>query len=186
MNIWLGLTYCCPVTPYGITGSWWKKQYLNQCLLLISEVLWHSPNLMIWYRVPKVSILCMSFTITNLRLQPHLPGVNERTLQHREKKCGKCLMLLFLLWKEISHQDESLRSIAQYKPIKLCKRLSLWSVISIMHVGILLRLRMISVFVKSSMQCYRDVNNPNVYHFRTILHSFKGTVNSTCQTIYDV
>ena len=65
-----------------------KKCYLSQCLLLISEVLWHSPDLMILYRVPKVSILCMSFTITNLRLQPFLPGVNAWIIQHRAKHVG--------------------------------------------------------------------------------------------------
>ena len=43
---------------------------LNQCWLIISEVLWHSPE-------NNISILDMSLKIIDFRLQPHLPWVNE-------------------------------------------------------------------------------------------------------------
>ena len=58
------------------------SHYLNQCWFIISEVLWHSPggNFML-----KIPILNMSLKITNLRLQPHIPGTNELTHWGRDK-----------------------------------------------------------------------------------------------------
>ena len=49
--------------------------YLNQYWLIISEVLWHSPEGN--FTGDAKDILDMSLKITDLRLQPHLPGVNE-------------------------------------------------------------------------------------------------------------
>ena len=55
------------------------SHYLNQCWLIISKVLWQSPesnftgnvqDIYPWYK----------FEITNFILQPHLPGVDELTL----------------------------------------------------------------------------------------------------------
>ena len=54
------------------------SHYLNQCSLIISEVLRHSTEC---YRVSqeilKISILDMNLKINNLRLQPHLPCAND-------------------------------------------------------------------------------------------------------------
>ena len=54
---------CCLTAPI---------HYLNQCCLIISQVLWHSPagNF-------TEMLLEISLKITNLRWQPNLPRVNE-------------------------------------------------------------------------------------------------------------
>ena len=51
------------------------SHHLNQCCLIISEVLWHSPE--VNFTGNAQDIHEMSLKITNLRLQPHLPGANE-------------------------------------------------------------------------------------------------------------
>ena len=50
--------------------------YLNQCWLLINEVLWHSPE-KYFQRVPKLVFCTMSVKITLLKLLPHLSEDNE-------------------------------------------------------------------------------------------------------------
>ena len=47
--------------------------YLNQCWLIISEALWHSPE----GNFTGNTVLDTSSKVTNLRLQPHLPHMNE-------------------------------------------------------------------------------------------------------------
>ena len=47
--------------------------YLNQCWLIISEALWHSPE----GNFTGKTVLDTSSKVTNLRLQPHLPHMNE-------------------------------------------------------------------------------------------------------------
>ena len=57
---------CCLTAP---------SHYLHQCWFIISEVFQHSPEGNF-----TGNTFDMSLKITNLRLQPHLPGVNELTL----------------------------------------------------------------------------------------------------------
>ena len=52
------------------------SHYLNQSWLLISEVLWHSPEDN-FTGMFTISILDISLKITNLGLQPHHPWYNE-------------------------------------------------------------------------------------------------------------
>ena len=49
------------------------SHYLNQCWLIISEVLWQSPQ----WKMLNISILHMSLKITHWILEQHLPGANE-------------------------------------------------------------------------------------------------------------
>ena len=60
---------CCLMAP---------SHYLNQCCLLNSEVLWHSPgrNLM---RVPKLLLCEMNLKTMLLKSLPHLPVAKELT-----------------------------------------------------------------------------------------------------------
>ena len=60
------MTYCLTVPSH----------YLNQCWLLISEVLWHSPKSK-W--VSKLLFCIMSLKIILLKLLPQLPEVNDLT-----------------------------------------------------------------------------------------------------------
>ena len=64
---------CCQTAP---------SHYLNQCWLIISEVLWHSPK---GKFTGKILILDISLIITNLRLQLHLPGANEFNILRPEQ-----------------------------------------------------------------------------------------------------
>ena len=60
--------------------------YLNQCWLIIREVFWHSPEDSFnkcWIN--------LSWKITNLKLQPHLQGVNELN-HHQQCPCHLGLM----------------------------------------------------------------------------------------------
>ena len=61
---------CCLTAP---------SHYLNQCWLIISEALWHSP--VDHFTGNAQDILDTRLKITNLRLQTHLPGANELTLK---------------------------------------------------------------------------------------------------------
>ena len=56
---------CCLTAP---------SQYLNQCWLLISELLWHTYDI-----VPRLPFCIMSLKITPLKLLPHLPGASVVT-----------------------------------------------------------------------------------------------------------
>ena len=58
---------CCLTAP---------SHYLNQCWLIISEVVWHSPGV-IPHEMLEISIHDMSLKINHFRSQPHLPGTNE-------------------------------------------------------------------------------------------------------------
>ena len=58
---------CCLTAP---------SHYLNQCWLIISAVLWRSPESNFTASVPAI-ILYMSLKIILLKLLPHLPGANE-------------------------------------------------------------------------------------------------------------
>ena len=58
---------CCLVVP---------SHYLNQCSLIISEVLWHSPEGN-FREMLKIYIHDLSLKITNIKSQPHLSGANE-------------------------------------------------------------------------------------------------------------
>ena len=54
------------------------SHYLNQSSLIISEVLWPSTEgNTVSQKILKISIFDMNVKIDNLRLQPHLPCVNE-------------------------------------------------------------------------------------------------------------
>ena len=54
------------------------SHYLNQCSLIISEVLWPSiEGDRVSQEIPKISILDMNLKINNLRLRPHLPCAND-------------------------------------------------------------------------------------------------------------
>ena len=59
---------CCHQAP---------SHYLNQCWLLISEDLWHSPERPVPQQVPQVLFWRMSLNILLLKLLPHLPGTNQ-------------------------------------------------------------------------------------------------------------
>ena len=50
---------CCLMAP---------SHYLNQCWLMISEMLWHSPDSNISQKIHKIFIVEMSLKFTNLRL----------------------------------------------------------------------------------------------------------------------
>ena len=69
--IWSQMTWYCDMVlcQHCVQIMAWC---LNQCWLIISEVLWHSPE-----GYFKISILDMSLTINNLWLQPHPPGTSE-------------------------------------------------------------------------------------------------------------
>ena len=71
--------------PQCVNSLWsrvTRGQHLHPCwLIIISEVLWHSPegnftwnaeNICPWY-------MCISLKIAKLRLRPHLSGANELT-----------------------------------------------------------------------------------------------------------
>ena len=58
---------CCLTAP---------SHCLNQCWLIISEVLQHSPE-GISPEMLKISILDINLKMTNSRLQPYFPGTNE-------------------------------------------------------------------------------------------------------------
>ena len=64
--------------------------YLNQCWLIVSEILWHSPegNLR---GMLKISILDISLKTTKSKLQPHLPGAKELKLSGK----GSSTFMLF-------------------------------------------------------------------------------------------
>ena len=51
------------------------SHYQNQCSLLISEVLWHSPD--ISQQVPNLLVCVISMKMILSKLLPYLPGVNE-------------------------------------------------------------------------------------------------------------
>ena len=53
-----------------------SSHYLNQCWLMISDVLWHSPDSNSTENV-KIFIVEMNFKFTNLRLYWNLPGTNQ-------------------------------------------------------------------------------------------------------------
>ena len=59
------------------------SHYLNQCWLNISVALWHSTE-NDFTRIAQYIYPWYQFEITDLRLQPHLPGANELT--HRGLK----------------------------------------------------------------------------------------------------
>ena len=58
---------CCLTVP---------NHYLNQCWLILTEVLWHTHEGNVTGNVQEIF---QSLKITNLRLQPHLPVANELT-----------------------------------------------------------------------------------------------------------
>ena len=54
------------------------SDYLNQCSLIISEVLWPSTEInRVSQEILNISILDMNLKINNLRLQPHLQCAND-------------------------------------------------------------------------------------------------------------
>ena len=59
---------CCLTAP---------SHYLNQCWLIISEVIWHSPenNFAVW--MSKLLIIIMGLNIILLKLRLHFPGAYE-------------------------------------------------------------------------------------------------------------
>ena len=61
------------VMVYGLVAP---DHFLDQCWLIISNILWHSSEA-ISQEILKTSILNMSLRFTNLKLQLHLPRVNE-------------------------------------------------------------------------------------------------------------
>ena len=58
---------CCLMAP---------SHYLNQCWLIISEVLWHSPDGNFTWNAQDI-YPWREFEITNLSLHPQVPGTNE-------------------------------------------------------------------------------------------------------------
>ena len=58
---------CCLMAP---------SHYLNQCLLIISEVQWQSPD-GIWPEIPQPPITKISLKMTFLKFYSNLPGANK-------------------------------------------------------------------------------------------------------------
>ena len=100
--VWIALELCLKFKFWAFNSSWpsdatwWHKSrstliqvmasclmvpnhYLNQCWLIINDILWHSPGGN-FTRNARDIIHDMSLKITNLRLLPHLPGANELNL----------------------------------------------------------------------------------------------------------
>ena len=66
-----------PTSSVSPVYSWAPSHYLNQCSLIISEVLWPSTESnRMSQEILKISILDMNLNINDLRLQPHLPCAN--------------------------------------------------------------------------------------------------------------
>ena len=59
---------CCLTAP---------SHYLNQCWLMMSEVLWHSPDNNFTKKTLKIFIIELSLKFTNLILSLNPPGANE-------------------------------------------------------------------------------------------------------------
>ena len=87
------LCQCWPrsLSPYGVT----RPQWVNQCWLVICEVLWHSPERSL-QEMLKLSCL-------DLKLQPHPPEANESThlirqygkpFNNNKRKCGPVIILI--------------------------------------------------------------------------------------------
>ena len=74
------LTQCGPATPYGDTKCATLAQLmvcgLSQCRLIISEVLWHSPEGNVTGYATDI-YPCNGVGIVSLRLQPNLPRANQ-------------------------------------------------------------------------------------------------------------
>ena len=78
----------CLMAPY--------HYYLNQCWLIISEVLWFSSSVNFTGNVPYISY--MSLKIINALLQPHLPGANELTHINPMQPWNELLIWHFAEW----------------------------------------------------------------------------------------
>ena len=89
------------MTPYHFMNQW-------LCLLVISNVLWHSPGA-ISQQMLMMYILDMSLKNSNLRLQPQLPGVdvllmperlkNSQTWLFQPKSLGNTYLVSLYIWQ---------------------------------------------------------------------------------------
>ena len=79
---------CCLTAP---------SHYLNQCWLIISEVLWHSPEGNFIWKARDMYPRC-EFDYYLLILQPHLPGANDLTNMFWEPSVSAVVsMVIFTL-----------------------------------------------------------------------------------------
>ena len=75
---------CCLTAP---------NHYLKQCWLLISKVLWHSPENNFAMNAQAAMLLFLSLKIILIKSLPHIPSANELTC-HKRTMCQLPLSLL--------------------------------------------------------------------------------------------
>ena len=78
-SLWLSdaLWWCRSGSTLAQVMAWCRQatsHYLNQCWLIISEILLHLPEQCYTQGMFKLSIQYIGLKITNLKLQPHIPG----------------------------------------------------------------------------------------------------------------
>ena len=79
--------------------------YLNQCWLIVSEILWHSPegNLR---GMLKISILDISLKTTKSKLQPHLPGAKMLKLSGKGSSTFMLFINIYLYDPQVSEKTD--------------------------------------------------------------------------------